>query len=434
MRGTSGNTSPQTGIVNRTSPEPRSPGSGALVVARGVDTLRLGFRGRVRPSLREQLRDATEKARAREGSESPDKGAEARTPVVVDLAGLPWEVLPRAPWWAEARLACEGFGTLLVARPDLEKNPALAWEPACEALWSRGWSAAWEAGEGIARAAFGGEPAAALVSRVDLAADLVGTEWERTDPRSWSTRAKVTSAHGPQEGPEDCSGGWAEWVKGPRRETLRWGKGGIVVRAYDKTEELKASGKEWFRPLWERGGAAAADRVWRLEVQLRRPAAKRWEALDPRTGEALSPDTRAGFAACLPAWWGRVVGTPGSSAGAWLTLREPSANAERRRWPLDPTWPVVQGAFAGRDHDLIEALPQPVNLDQRVAQLAGLFTSYAAAYAELHDPDGSAVPGTWEVYADLMGRIERRHQDAGTSWGELVAIKRQAARAVARLG
>lgn len=111
-------------------------------------------------------------------------------------------------------------------------------------------------------------------------------------------------------------------------ETIQYGKGALVVRIYDKAEEVRATSKKhWFHELWGR-----KDEAWRVEFQLR--------------GELLATfqiRTLAQFQAGKRAMLRTI-------AEDRFTIRRPNADSNRSRWPLHPFWEAVL--------DAIEAMPE----------------------------------------------------------------------------
>lgn len=61
-------------------------------------------------------------------------------------------------------------------------------------------------------------------------------------------------------------------MNGRRLETLMLGRRGGAIHAvlYDKTAEIKQSGKTYFHDIWKRSGWDGESRVWRLEVRFSR--------------------------------------------------------------------------------------------------------------------------------------------------------------------
>ena len=99
----------------------------------------------------------------------------------------------------------------------------------------------------------------------------------------------------------------------------------ISARLYDKTAEIAAKGNDWWELVWGERHTTGAQ-VWRIEFEIGRAALSDLELFRP---EAVL--------AAAPSLW--RYGT-----GEWLTLRSPTGDSNRSRWPLDPRWRAVQSA------------------------------------------------------------------------------------------
>ena len=100
----------------------------------------------------------------------------------------------------------------------------------------------------------------------------------------------------------------------------------MVVRIYDKTEEIKVSRKQWFELLWTEGGWDHRSPVTRFECQFRRKQLKQ-----------LQIDTFEDLVRQVGDLW-RYATTD------WMTVREPTHDSNRSRWPVRAFWRVVQSA------------------------------------------------------------------------------------------
>ena len=103
-------------------------------------------------------------------------------------------------------------------------------------------------------------------------------------------------------------------------ETLSYGTGDVRLRIYDKVAEIQQkSGKAWFFELW-----GVMENVWRIEWQIRKAVLRRFGIrtftdLDQGAGDVL-----------------RYL------ASEHDTLRIPTADSNRSRWPLHPLWIDLQ--------------------------------------------------------------------------------------------
>lgn len=146
----------------------------------------------------------------------------------------------------------------------------------------------------------------AQVSRIDLFVDfssLDDMEWSR---EAWVTRAGALSAYA-QDG---AFTGWAVGQGGP-----------ISARLYNKTVEIKKSGKFYLLDLWKEAGWHPGEPVWRLEFQFKR--------------EIL---TQLGLASLYQVME-HLNGLWGYAMTDWLKLTLPNPGDQTRsRWPIHPLW------------------------------------------------------------------------------------------------
>lgn len=116
--------------------------------------------------------------------------------------------------------------------------------------------------------------------------------------------------------------------EGGRIQTLTFGRGEVVLRVYDKVAEIEQeSHKTWLFALW---GGVCED-VWRIEWQVRKALLRQFgirtlESLFERQGDVL-----------------RHLVTEHT------TLRVPTADSNRSRWPLHPLWEDLQRRIAELD-------------------------------------------------------------------------------------
>jgi hypothetical protein len=99
----------------------------------------------------------------------------------------------------------------------------------------------------------------------------------------------------------------------------------ISARLYDKTAEMALKGTDWWELVWGDRHTPGAQ-VWRIEFEVGRAALSDLELFRP---EAVL--------GAVPSLWAYCT-------GEWLTLRSPSADSNRSRWPVDPRWQAVQSA------------------------------------------------------------------------------------------
>ncbi len=154
---------------------------------------------------------------------------------------------------------------------------------------------------------FGSMESSPTVSRADLFVDFTcDYSFEQLIRSSWLCRARQYSNY---------------WV-GPTFTGFSFGLGGdMSARLYNKTEEIKKSGKDYLKYLWRDAGWDASTDVWRLEFQFKRKVLGEHQV---RTVDDLLD--RLG-----PLWV--------YASTQWLKLTIPSLTDDTKsRWPLHPVW------------------------------------------------------------------------------------------------
>jgi hypothetical protein len=159
---------------------------------------------------------------------------------------------------------------------------------------------------------------------------------------------------------------------------------------YDKSRELKQSGKEWFLDLWRSHGWSEEDgRVWRVEFSFKR------EALHELQQENTSREVvfwgiedAYELPERLPVLWanatGQVDGGPDGVPDGWLRCVVPNGDKNRSRWPTHPVWQLIQSAFI----DPMQVSPpcgkiarkrwEEHNIEKGIEAVMGYLTSLAA--------------------------------------------------------
>jgi len=141
---------------------------------------------------------------------------------------------------------------------------------------------------------------------------------------------------------KDCT-----WRNDGKVETITFGKGATVVRVYDKVAEIEQqSDKSWFHQLW-----GCKTDVWRIEVQVRRKRLKVGGIKTLRDLDDLSADLL------------REV------LSGHTTLRNPTEDSNRSRWPLAPLWQDLLGVIDEQPQTGLVASYDPAQeLDYRIAK------------------------------------------------------------------
>lgn len=205
-------------------------------------------------------------------------------------------------------------------------------------LWSAGLEEMHRQVISIVTDIYGRAPEREQVSRADVFADFVGVKpFQPGDVEKFPTRAKSKVVY----------------YDGARVNGFVIGKGDIQARVYDKTLEIRKSGKTWLYELW---GVDQNGQVWRVEFQLRREALKGFRV---ETFEDLMNTSQALWDYCT---------------SKWLSVR---TNAR-----LMSFWKKVQAAkFKAGDNpaQLVkrERMRSGMTEKQAAAQIGGIVESYA---------------------------------------------------------
>ena len=190
------------------------------------------------------------------------------------------------------------------------------------------------------------------VSRVDVFSDWHGLELRAKDRHRFVGRATRVDTHE--------SAGALTGLEFGRRTTKT-----IVARIYDKSADMKRKGSLWWREKW---GAAydPARQVMRLEFEFGRKGLQQYGVDSARQAIASAPALYR------------------AATADWLSLRVPTADQTKSRWPVDPVWTRVQSAsFAAESVGLDRVLEGRVAGSLR-AIMPGL-NGYLASFCALTD-------------------------------------------------
>jgi hypothetical protein len=239
------------------------------------------------------------------------------------------------------------------------------------------------------------EPLLLQVAQLDLCVDLVGlslpTEWEKVFISHALGKRPIGESHKDQA-----------VYKGRRLETILFSGHGkpVSCKIYDKWREIEQhSEKTWFYPLWEKNGwnrqACQEEKVsvWRVEYAVGREAFNEMD-LD-NIYDALRESK----------WLWHYC------THDWLRMVKPARTKNRTRWPIHPTWTLIQHAFDTYGSGELDGLgplvreeKREVNLDRAVAAIAGYITTYAAWDDEaLSEEDDAAT-----IFSVLYDRVLER--------------------------
>ncbi len=180
------------------------------------------------------------------------------------------------------------------------------------------------------------------VSEVHLCADVVRWDVAQVDYlREFVSRSRKRGGH------EETDLDVRSYSYGLQRSGLDFSaRGPMSCCIYDKTRELKKSGKIWFEDVWALNGWEEGQTVWRVKFRFKREALHELEAEGLFHGIENAYD----LPDRLPVLWayaaGHVDGGEDGSPDGWLRLVLPSEeDRTRSRWSTHPAWMEVQRAF-----------------------------------------------------------------------------------------
>ncbi len=258
----------------------------------GIDGLYLSARGDAPPSL---LIDLEVMRAAAEANDQP---------VDFQIGGTPMKVQPRA--FGKYRFSLTHELAQIGVTPS-ENLPLMRVQPTAIALHSLGPDLTVRWVESILDAA--GIEASLHVSRLDLHSDWQGIEIKANERSNFVTYSDRRALY---EVAEEMSG-------------LNFGKRGgkLYARIYDKSREAHDKGNDWWPDVWGTKYDPQR-RVTRIEFEFTRSGLAEFGVDTPR--QAFD---RSG------ALWAYAT-------GSWLSLRVPTNDDTRSRWPVDPRWQAIQ--------------------------------------------------------------------------------------------
>jgi hypothetical protein len=233
-----------------------------------------------------------------------------------------------------------------------------------------------------------GQLGPAQASRLDLYVDFQGWTPTELDFRRFVTRARRSIEH---------FDAVQAYFDGQRFTGYHFGRDQLVARLYDKGREAVASGKAaWMREVWGPRLDPAAP-VWRLEFQLRREAITTFNV---RTAEeAIS---------CRQDFWRYCT-------GEWLSLRVPTSDRQRDRWPVSREWLELSRVTIGRqENGLVRRRIREMQEGRLVAGATGYITSLAAVH------DVREVDAALELVEE---RVVEHLDQRGMTFAQAVARK-----------
>lgn len=178
-------------------------------------------------------------------------------------------------------------------------------------------------------------------------------------------------------------------------QTFRFGSDQVVLRIYNKTDEIQESSqKSWFYDLWE-----TDEHVWRIEWQVRKNVLKflgirTFYDLQKRQGDLM-----------------RML------VEQHTTLRVPTADSNHSRWPLHPLWQhLTEQAQQMEGLGITQELDFQGLLDDRLARIAISLYGYMKRVAAIQglQSESEKIPSLPTAIAYLSQHLKKIHDDL--SW------------------
>ncbi len=225
-------------------------------------------------------------------------------------------------------------------------------------------------------------------SAVDLCVDIAG--WQGIDQldkkRDFVSRSFKRRGHAESEWGYEGDAG--EYCYGLQETGLDFSHGGpLSLTLYDKSRELRKSGKPWFEDLWRAHGWSEEDgHVWRVELRYKR------EVLHELYQEVAGQERFHGIEDVyvlidqLSLLWAYGVGSVEDAADGlpgWIRCVVPGQDKKRTRWPTHPAWKVVQAAFAAPGEcpaqfgKIVRKRHRDHNVDRMLEAIVGYASSLA---------------------------------------------------------
>lgn len=151
--------------------------------------------------------------------------------------------------------------------------------------------------------------------------------------------------------------------KNRKVQTFTFGRDEIVLRVYNKSDEVnESSGKYWLHPLW----AGPTEDVWRVEWQIRKETLKRFGL---RTFEDL-------FGGCGDALRYLVQ--------EHTSLRVKTEDSNNSRWPIHPLWQLLSAHIDSLPaQGVYRELNQRALLDETLMRIAISIQGYLKKVAAI---------------------------------------------------
>lgn len=293
-------------------------------LAAGIDTFVTSMRGQLPRTVQEMLATAKSEARDIQGG------------LIIGMGSYDFEITPGSMGFYPFHLITEWGHLGLTPSTHL---PTARWQPRAEVIHSLGPRAATGIMADIVADIIG--PPDISVSRMDLHADFQGFGFVREDEENFVSRSRLSNAY--YESLQMTS------VNFGSRKTRS-----INARLYNKTKEMSDSGVSYLPLLWG-GRFDPSEAVWRMEFELHKAALSQFNLSE--VDDAISKQKETWSYLC----------------NEWLSLRIPTADETRSRWPVDPRWACVEAASFEGGSAHLERVRERIRQDSLVQAVGALY-------------------------------------------------------------
>lgn len=259
-------------------------------------------------------------------------------------------------------------------------------------------------------------------SEIHLCADVAGwPDIASLDRRKhFVSRSRKRGSHFEQDWDTDLR--VKDFSYGLKETGFDFSKRGVLsCTIYDKTREMKQSGKEWFSDIWRLHGWQEDDGpVWRVEFKFKRQALHELfqEGVFWGIEDAFELPDR------LPVLWTYAAGRVehgNDEPDGWLRCVTPTEDKNRARWPTHPAWKVVQSAFTHETalpddmRKLVRKRHEEHNIEKGLEAILGYASSLSSwVGGDLADPDADLSVFLHWLAQNGQVYLERKERDFGT--------------------
>jgi hypothetical protein len=207
------------------------------------------------------------------------------------------------------------------------------------------------------------------ISRCDLCMDI-----EMPMPVIEIEKEMVTKARYKKEYPYTIPDVVSHY-SGRRITSYQIGKGKLLARIYDKTNEIIKSRKDWFKDIWEKQGWDKNEKVVRVEFQCRR------EFLKEKCTQSF-----ADLEYTLGSIWDYCTHD-------WLRVCDAGSKGNQSRWKEKEYWKLIQDSSSmfGEVYSIPRVKIKKVKCEHLMKQLEGILISLCALMADEFGIDGAKV-------------------------------------------